>query len=136
MNLSKKLLKLHNQASIVITDYQCNKLSALHILGADTLACSYITKRYTLYNTRCTIHCTHYTKKGHPCEVPLLYRNILEQESCIDVEGAVAVLFLDGLVAAELAYRQTVLEGYDEVLVHDEAQAGTHGDMRTVVREA
>lgn len=51
--------ELHNQASIVITDYQCNKLSALHILGAaDTPVRPKITKRYTLYNTHYTLHNT------------------------------------------------------------------------------
>lgn len=80
---------------------------------------SYITKRYTLYNTHYTLHNTQ--KKGTLFEVPLLYKNILEQISCVDVERAVAVLFLYGLVAAELAYWHTVLECYNEVLIHNEA---------------
>ena len=60
---------------------------------------------------------------------------LLEQESCIDVECAVAVLFLNHRVFAELAHRQTVLECNDEVLVHDETQTSTHGDVWAVVFE-
>ena len=62
--------------------------------------------------------------------------NSLKQESGVDVERAVAVLFLYYRVFAELAYRQAVLERDNEVLVHDEAQACTYGDVRAVGREA
>ena len=59
--------------------------------------------------------------------------NSLKQESGVDVERAVAVLFLYYRVFAELAYRQAVLECHDEVLVHDEAQTATDGDVWAVV---
>ena len=61
---------------------------------------------------------------------------LLEQESGVDVECAVAVLFLYYRILAELAYRQAILECNDEVLVHDEAQATTYCDVWTVACEA
>ena len=56
----------------------------------------------------------------------------LEQEACVDVERAVAILILDERIATELADGQTILECHDEVLVHNEAQAGTYSDVGTV----
>ena len=56
----------------------------------------------------------------------------LEQEAGVDVEGTVAVLVLDEWVFAEFADWQAVFKGYDEVLVHDEAQTTTYCDVRTV----
>ena len=66
---------------------------------------------------------------GHPF---LLSISRLEQETCVDIERAIAVLILEKLILAELAYRQTILEGYDEVLIHNESQTSTHGDVGTV----
>lgn len=56
----------------------------------------------------------------------------LEQVTCVDVEGALAILILDEGILAELAHWQAILKGYDKVLVHDEAQATTNGDVWAV----
>ena len=53
----------------------------------------------------------------------------LEEVASVDVEGTLAILILDEGVFAELAHGQAILERHDEVLVHDEAQATTNGDM-------
>ena len=58
---------------------------------------------------------------------------LLEQESCVDVECAVAVLVFNHRIVAELAHWQAILECNDEVLVHNEAQACTDGDVWAVV---
>ena len=58
----------------------------------------------------------------------------LEQEACVDVERAVAILILDERVFAELAHGQAILKCYNEVLVHDEAQTATNGYMWAVSR--
>ena len=74
------------------------------------------------------------------CLTPDIYvivgLNSLEQESCVDIERAVAVLFLYHRVFAELAYRQAILECDDEVLVHDETQTATDGDVWTVTGDS
>ena len=60
------------------------------------------------------------------------YLSTLEQVASVDVEGTLAILILDEGVFAELANGQALLKGYDEVLVHDEAQTATNGDMWAV----
>ena len=56
----------------------------------------------------------------------------LEQETSIDIERTVTILVLDKLILAELAHGQAILEGYDEVLVHNKTQTSTYGDVGTV----
>jgi hypothetical protein len=56
----------------------------------------------------------------------------LEEETSVDIECTITVLILDKLILAELAYGQTILEGYDEVLIHNESQTTTHCYVRTV----
>ena len=50
----------------------------------------------------------------------------LEEEARIDVESTITILIADDWVLAEAANWQTILECYDEVLVHNEAQASAH----------
>ena len=51
----------------------------------------------------------------------LPYHKKLKEVAGIDVERSITILTLNHRVAAELAYRQTILECHDKVLVHDEA---------------
>ena len=49
---------------------------------------------------------------------------LLEQESGVDVETSVSVLFVE---------RFSVFKSYDEILIHDEAQACPSGEVELVV---
>ena len=54
-------------------------------------------------------------------EIALSDSLALEEEAGVDIERTVTILILNQLILAELAYWQTILEGHDEVLVHNKA---------------
>jgi hypothetical protein len=60
------------------------------------------------------------------------YHKKLKEVAGVNVERPITILTLDEWVAAELADRKAILEGYDEVLVHNEAKTTTYGDMWAV----